>query len=203
MPRCRAGQPESVTGTSWRYHDAESCRQAVSDALDVVDIALAPFADKMAEALGWHAAAIRFSGAMADTRLDPAPGSKVEQPRCPRLSPMSVRGIVCAKTRSDLVVMPCGKTNVRALVLSPPHHRPQNSGCIPRGVLTQPGPKAAELSDRNRASCGYTGRAAKVAATAAHEEVNRNRQQGVPGGRKMSRHPRPWLLTGRTNWMVH
>jgi hypothetical protein len=34
------------------YHDAESCRQAVSDALDVVDIVLAPFADKMAEALG-------------------------------------------------------------------------------------------------------------------------------------------------------
>jgi hypothetical protein len=40
------------TSGSWRYHDAESCRQAVSDALDVVDIVLTPFADKMAEALG-------------------------------------------------------------------------------------------------------------------------------------------------------
>jgi hypothetical protein len=39
------------TSGSWRYHDAESCRQAVSDALDVVDIVLTPFADKMAEAL--------------------------------------------------------------------------------------------------------------------------------------------------------
>jgi hypothetical protein len=31
---------------------------------------------------------------------------------------MSESGLGCAKTRSDLVVMPCGKTNVRALVLS-------------------------------------------------------------------------------------
>ena len=37
---------------AWRYHDADSCRQTVSDALDVVDIVLTPFADKMAEALG-------------------------------------------------------------------------------------------------------------------------------------------------------
>jgi hypothetical protein len=41
-----------ATSGSWRYHDAESCRQAVSDALEVVDIVLTPFADKMAEALG-------------------------------------------------------------------------------------------------------------------------------------------------------
>lgn len=40
------------TSGSWRYHDAESCRQAVSDALDVVDIVLTPFAAKMTEALG-------------------------------------------------------------------------------------------------------------------------------------------------------
>lgn len=41
-----------ATSGSWRYHDADSCRQTVSDALDVVDIVLTPFADKMAEALG-------------------------------------------------------------------------------------------------------------------------------------------------------
>jgi hypothetical protein len=39
------------TSGSWRYHDAESCRQMLSDALDVLDIILTPFAEKMAEAL--------------------------------------------------------------------------------------------------------------------------------------------------------
>jgi hypothetical protein len=47
----REGDPWATSG-SWRYHDVDSCRQTVRDALDVVDIVLTPFADKMAEALG-------------------------------------------------------------------------------------------------------------------------------------------------------
>jgi hypothetical protein len=41
-----------ATSGSWRYHDAESCRQTTGDVLDVVDIVISPFAEKMAEALG-------------------------------------------------------------------------------------------------------------------------------------------------------
>ena len=41
-----------ATSGSWRYHDSESCRQPINDAVDVVDIVLMPVADKMAEALG-------------------------------------------------------------------------------------------------------------------------------------------------------
>ncbi len=40
------------TSSSWLYWDAESCKQALNDALDVVDIILSPFIDKMGEALG-------------------------------------------------------------------------------------------------------------------------------------------------------
>jgi len=42
--------PWVATG-SWSYWDAQSCRQALNDALDVVDIIIGPFSQGMAEAL--------------------------------------------------------------------------------------------------------------------------------------------------------
>lgn len=41
-----------ATSASWRYRDAAGCEQALNDALDVVDIVLPAFAEKMTEALG-------------------------------------------------------------------------------------------------------------------------------------------------------
>jgi hypothetical protein len=55
------------------------------------------------------------------------------------------------KTRSDLVVMPCGKTNVRAsgaLRLTTGLKIPD--ACIPRGVFTQPGPIPDIQTPRSR-----------------------------------------------------
>jgi hypothetical protein len=45
------GRPWTTSG-SWRYWDAKSCKQAINDVLNVVDIVITPFAEKMAEALG-------------------------------------------------------------------------------------------------------------------------------------------------------
>jgi hypothetical protein len=45
------GNPWETSG-SWGYRDASSCEQAINDALDVVDIVITPFAEKMTEALG-------------------------------------------------------------------------------------------------------------------------------------------------------
>ena len=41
---------------------------------------------------------------------------------------MSLEGLGCAKTKSDLVLMPNGR-QVFAFFCSAPDHRPQNSGC--------------------------------------------------------------------------
>jgi hypothetical protein len=45
----RDGAPWAVTGY-WPYRDAQECRQALNDAMDVIAIILQPFADKMLEA---------------------------------------------------------------------------------------------------------------------------------------------------------
>ena len=44
------GAPWATTG-HWAYRDANECRQALNDAMDVIAIVLMPFADKMLEAL--------------------------------------------------------------------------------------------------------------------------------------------------------
>lgn len=46
----RAASPWVATG-DWSYGDAQECRQALNNALDVVDIVIDPFSERMSEAL--------------------------------------------------------------------------------------------------------------------------------------------------------